>query len=287
MHYSAVIGDAEGANNEASLAATVRRRLHLLNGLGAVVRGRRLAAQLTIRALAERAHVSERFLAQLEAGGANISVARLADLADALHTNAAELLLEAQASNGVDHKTAGSKVVALLGVRGAGKSTLGARVAKRLKIPFVELDALIAREAGMNLSTIFEMHGEAYFRRVEREALRRFLDATPRAVLATGGSLVTDAQTFDMLRRGATTVWLKARPKDHWERVVAQGDGRPMRDRADAMSELKGLLRARKPLYTLASHVVDTSSISLEDATDRIVAIASGSGMRNTRRVKS
>lgn len=269
-----------------SLEGTLRRRLALLGGLAMVVRARRVEAHLTLKALSARAHVSERFLAQLEAGDANISVARLADLADALDTNAAQLLADAQAAHPERADEAQSGVVALLGVRGAGKSTLGARIARKLKVPFVELDQLIAREAGMTLSTIFEMHGEAYFRRVEREALRRFLDETPRAVLATGGSLVTDAQTFEMLRRRTLTVWLKARARDHWDRVVAQGDGRPMRDRANAMSELTELLRARKPLYSLASQVVDTSSMSLEEATSRIVSIASGSADANVNKKK-
>jgi XRE family aerobic/anaerobic benzoate catabolism transcriptional regulator len=140
----------------------------------------------------------------------------------------------------------------------------------------VELDALVAREAGMSLATIFDMHGEAYFRKMEREALRKFLDVSKAkgAVVATGGSLVTDAETYAMLRKRAVTVWLKARARDHWDRVVAQGDGRPMRDRTNAMSELKSLLRARKPLYAQAAHVIDTSSVTLDEAVSRVLAAA-------------
>ena len=100
---------------------------------------------------------------------------------------------------------------------------------------------------------------------------KKLLDELPRVVLATGGSLVTDDETYDLLRKRATTVWLKARPRDHWERVVAQGDGRPMKDRPKAMSELKALLKTRKPLYAQASLVVDTSKMSLDEATARIV----------------
>ena len=254
-------------------AHTDVRRGALLSGLGAAVRARRTKRDLTIRALAERARVSARFLVQLEGGLGNISVARLADVADALQTSAAELLREAEERPAALPDGAPS-LVALLGLRGAGKSALGARVARRLKVPFVELDQLIAREAGMNLATIWEMHGEAYFQRVEHVALRKFLDSAPAAVLATGGSLVTHAESFELLRDRAMTVWLKARPKDHWDRVVAQGDGRPMKDRPAAMSELRSLLRERSPLYAQATHVVDTSSMSLDLATDKIVAAA-------------
>jgi XRE family aerobic/anaerobic benzoate catabolism transcriptional regulator len=214
--------------------------------------------------------VSERFLVQLETGEGNISVARLQDVAEALDTTAASLL------------AAGEKVqpprgiVALLGLRGAGKTTIGSAVARRLGVAFVELDAMIAREAGMELSTIFEMHGDAYFRKLEKEVLRKFLDEREAAVLATGGSIVTAPDTFDLLKRRTTTIWLKARARDHWDRVVAQGDVRPMRNRANAMSELKALLRARKALYSQAEHTIDTSSLTLEEATRRVVTAVGG-----------
>lgn len=234
------------------------------------MRAKRTEKGLTLRALAGRASVSERFLVQLETGEGNISVARLQDVAEALDTTAAMLL------------AAGEKVqpprsiVALLGLRGAGKTTIGTAVAKRLGVPFVELDALIAREAGMELSTIFEMHGDAYFRKLEKDVLRKFLDGKEAAVVATGGSIVTAPDTFDLLKRRATTVWLKARARDHWDRVVAQGDVRPMRNRANAMSELKALLRMRKALYSQAEHTIDTSSLSLEEATRRVVSAVGG-----------
>jgi XRE family aerobic/anaerobic benzoate catabolism transcriptional regulator len=215
--------------------------------------------------------VSERFLAQLETGEGNISVARLQDVAEALATTASALL---------DARTSAAplprKVVALVGLRGAGKSTLGPEIARRLGVPFFELDALVAREAGMPLPTIFEMHGEAWFRRLELETLKRFLDAHDAAVLATGGALVTVKETYELLRRRTTTVWLKARPQDHWDRVLRQGDARPMRNRANAMSELEALLRTRKPLYSLADHVVDTSSTSFEKASTRVVEAVTG-----------
>ena len=250
------------------------KRALLLGGLGAAVRARRSERGLTLKKLAEIARVSERFLAQLETGEGNISVARLQDVAEALETNAADLLATALLPPASSEKR-GFKIVSLLGLRGAGKSTIGARVAKKMKVPFVELDALVAREAGMNLSTIFELHGEAYFRRMQKEALRKFLDASKSAkgaVVATGGSIVTDAEAYALLRQRSVTVWLKARARDHWDRVVAQGDGRPMQNRANAMSELKALLRSRNPLYAQAAHVVDTSTVSLDEAVDRVVA---------------
>jgi XRE family aerobic/anaerobic benzoate catabolism transcriptional regulator len=256
-----------------------RKRAELLEALGTAVRARRTDLGLTMRALAGRAEVSERFLAQLESGEGNISVARLQDVAEALGTSASELLASRPPA-----ALAPRRVVALLGLRGAGKSTLGPEVARRLGVPFHELDALVAREAGMPLATIFEMHGEAWFRRLEHDVLRAFLDSHPAAVLATGGSIVTAPATYAMLRERATTVWLRARPQDHWERVLRQGDLRPMRNRANAMAELRALLRARKPLYALSDHVVDTSSATFDEAAARIVAALRSSERRSRRR---
>jgi XRE family aerobic/anaerobic benzoate catabolism transcriptional regulator len=148
-------------------------------------------------------------------------------------------------------------------------------------VPFVELDALVAREAGMALETIFEMHGEAYFHHLERETLRKLLAESDRkgAVIATGGSIVTDRETFALLKERTVTLWLKARPRDHWDRVVAQGDARPMRGRANAMSELKALLRERTPLYAQASHVVDTSSVGLDETVERVLKAVKPTGL--------
>lgn len=262
-------------------ASREQRRHALLHSLGGAVRAQRTAAGLTLRALATRARVSERFLAQLESGLGNISVARLADVADALGTSLAELLTLGGKGQRAAARARGlgpdsRRVIALLGVRGAGKSSIGGRVARRLKIPFVELDALVAREAGMSLSMIFELQGEAYFRRLERQVLRKLVDGAGSCVLATGGALVTDPETFTLLRQRAITVWLRAEAQDHWTRVVAQGDARPMKGRANAMSELKLLLRARRPLYAQAAHKVDTSGIPLERAVERVLDAIKG-----------
>lgn len=235
------------------------------------MRARRSDLGLTIRALAKKAGVSERFLVQLEGGEGNISVARLEDVAQALETSGAELLAEATRP-----KTT-VPVIALVGLRGAGKSSVGAAVAKKLGIPFVELDEMIAREAQMTLGAIFEIHGERYYRALERETLRRLLDDGKPRVIATGGSIVTDAETWGLLRSRAKTIWLRAKPDDHWQRVVAQGDVRPMRGRPRAKNELEQLLQTRGPLYEQADVVVDTSGRSLEAVVTRVADAARSS----------
>jgi XRE family transcriptional regulator, aerobic/anaerobic benzoate catabolism transcriptional regulator len=233
----------------------------LLVGLGRAIREQRTGHVLTIRELAERAHVSARFLVQLEGGSGNISVARLEGVAKALGISLSALFKEAEAARPSEELPASqrARVISLLGLRGAGKSSIGAELARQLGLPFVELDQLIAREAGMALSTIFEMHGEAYFERLEEQTLRRFLDAGSSAVLATGGSLVTHAVSYRLLRDRTFTVWLKAKPQEHWDRVVAQGDARPMSGRPAAMNELRRLLKERTPLYSQADFVIETS----------------------------
>jgi XRE family aerobic/anaerobic benzoate catabolism transcriptional regulator len=237
-----------------------------------------------MRKLGEAAGVSERFLVQLETGEGNISVARLEDVAEALGTTAARLLADASEQPRVPSEHP-APILALLGLRGAGKSSVGAKVARRLRVPFVELDALVAREAGMALDTVFEMHGEAYFHRLEREALRKLLGETDGrgAVIATGGSIVTDDETFGLLKERTVTLWLKARARDHWDRVVAQGDARPMRGRTNAMSELKSLLRERMPLYAQATHVVDTSNVALDETVERVLKAVKATSSREVR----
>ncbi|HSO31793.1 MAG TPA: shikimate kinase [Labilithrix sp.] len=248
-------------------------REKLLHELGAAVRARRNELGLTMRALAQQASVSERFLVQLEAGEGNISVARLEDVAEGLRTTGADLL--ASASRGASRVASSpAGVIALVGLRGAGKSSIGASVASLLGVPFVELDELIVREAQMTLSTIFEIHGERYYRGIEREVLRRLLAPGKPMVIATGGSIVTDPETWGLLRSRARTIWLKAEPREHWSRVVAQGDVRPMRDRPRAMNELRALLTSRKPLYEMADVVVETSGKKPATVIEDVVRLA-------------
>lgn len=245
------------------------RRAELLAGLGMAVRALRNERGLTIKALAKVAGVSARFLVQLEGGEGNISVARLEDVAEALGSTGAELL--GRARSRTSPRTPTHNVIALVGLRGAGKSSLGRELASRLGVAFIELDEVIMREAQMTLSAIFEIHGEAYYRSMEREVLRRVLDGGKPAVIATGGSIVTDPETWSLLRSRTRTVWLKATPREHWDRVVAQGDVRPMRGRPRAMNELKQLLSSRTPLYEQAHLTIDTSNRSIDDVVDRIV----------------
>jgi XRE family aerobic/anaerobic benzoate catabolism transcriptional regulator len=234
----------------------------LLRRLGHSVRHWRRVRGHSRRALAEISGVSARFLALVEAGDANISLRRLDELARALDLPLSRLLEPLPGEE--------SLRVGLLGLRGAGKSTIGARIARHLQVPFIELDALIEEAAGLPISQIFEIHGEDYFRRLERETLRRFLSESESFVLATGGGLVTEPETLALLREGCTTVWLSALPEDHYNRVLAQGDERPMAGNPHAMAELRALLAARKPLYQQANLTVDTSSRSIEGAAQAI-----------------
>jgi XRE family aerobic/anaerobic benzoate catabolism transcriptional regulator len=237
----------------------------VLRSLGRRVRAARTGRRWTLRELSDRSGVSLRFLVQLESGEGNISVRRLASLAAALNTTPSVLL-----SSDADAPT--PSVIALLGLRGAGKTTVGRRVARRLQVPFVELDRRIEQAANLTLAEIFSLHGEDYYRRLEREALIDILDAGSPVVLATGGGIVTDADTYALLRRRAATVWLKAAPEDHWNRVVKQGDRRPMADHPQAMHDLRALLASREPLYSAARLTVETSGKSLSEVIETVVS---------------
>jgi len=268
----------------------------LLQALGQRIRSLRLAMGRTIQELAQLSELSPRFLSALEAGRGNISVARLARIAEALEQPVQYLipvlkndsslrgrvweLLEQCQPEEIDElyawlsahqKKPRPRGIALVGVRGAGKSTIGRLLAGRLGISFVEFDAMIETAAGISLVELFNLHGEGYYRKLEHELMEKFLANSPRAVLATGGSLVTDAETWAMVRRHCHTVWLKAQARDHWSRVVAQGDIRPMGNNPSAMDELKGLLKAREPLYAQAKLVVDTSKYAAGETIELII----------------
>jgi XRE family aerobic/anaerobic benzoate catabolism transcriptional regulator len=150
-------------------------------------------------------------------------------------------------------------------MRGAGKSTLGPALAARLGRPFLEMDALIQDAAGLPLDQIFELHGERHYRRLERETLQRILEHERSAVVAAAGGVVNEPSTWRLLLEKTTVVWLRARPEDHWSRVVGQGDRRPMADHPDAMAELRAMLSARESRYAQAHVVVETSGRSPED----------------------
>jgi XRE family aerobic/anaerobic benzoate catabolism transcriptional regulator len=228
----------------------------LLNALAETVRDLRRAHGWTRRELRDKTGISERFLADIEAARANPSVLRLVALAQALGTSVDGLL--SRAARPLDRSVA-KKVIALLGLRGAGKSSVGPALARRLQLPFVELDARIEERAGQALTDLFQVHGESLYRRLEHEALRALLDTDTACVLATGGGIVTAPETFALLRQHAFTVWLRARPEDHWARVLAQGDTRPMADDDRAFHNLCAILAEREPLYRQADVVIDTA----------------------------
>ena len=234
----------------------------VLDVLARRAREARLARGWTIRELAERSGVSVRFLVQLEAGRGNISVRRLADLARAFGLPPGALLTDTAAND--------PRVIALLGLRGAGKTTIGKRLARRLRMSFVELDGRIERKAEMSLREVFSLHGEDYYRRLERETFAELLAEGRSIIVATGGGIVAAADTYALLRQSAITIWLRASPEDHWNRVVRQGDRRPMADHPHAMAELRRLLIDRQPLYATADHTVQTSGRSVEAVVNEI-----------------
>jgi len=231
----------------------------LLDRLGARVRDARTARHLSLRALADESGVSLRFLGELERGRGNVSILTLQKVASALGTSAASLLAAAEAARP-------RRVISLLGLRGAGKSTIGARLASRLHLPFFELDGLVEAAAGLSLPELFALHGEQAYRRWELEALERFLARHDDAVLATGGGIVTHDAAMEELQRRTTTVWLRASAEAHWRRVRGQGDERPMADRPRAREELDGLLAQREPLYARARLQLDTERLGVAGA---------------------
>jgi len=225
--------------------------------LGERVRAWRTDHGMSRKALALASGVSERYLAQLEAGEGNISVLLLRKVARAMGVAVERLVREEDTVE---------KPIALIGLRGAGKSTLGAKLAASLSLPFVELDREVEKEAGAPLAEVFAMYGQDAFRRFERRALERVLAEQPRAVIATGGSLVTDPGTYEMLLERCRCIWLKASAQEHMARVLAQGDTRPFKGRSAALDEIRKLLADRERLYGRATAVVDTSGKSARQA---------------------
>ncbi len=273
-----------------------------LRALGERVRQARARRGMSRRILAADSGVSERYLAQLEAGQGNVSVLLLARIAAALSVPAAELLREdAPRSLELDliqsflkriptpklaelrsqlvrdfgaARTDRMHRIALVGLRGAGKSTLGARLARERGVPFIELDREIEREAGTSLSEIFLLYGQAGYRRYERRALEKVLDANERCVIATGGSIVSEPGTYDLLLATCFTVWLKAAPEEHMARVVAQGDMRPMAGSEEAMDDLRRILENRAMLYAQADVTIDTAGKSVDESLAELNAAA-------------
>lgn len=231
--------------------------------LGERVRAWRTQQSMTRKTLSEASGVSERYLAQLESGQGNMSVLLLRKVARAMGVQVEVLIREEEAAPRQER-------IALIGLRGAGKSTLGEKLAQALGVPFVELDAEVEKEAGTSLGEVFAMYGQDAFRRFERRALERVLNQHDRAVIATGGSLVTDHSTYELLLERCHCVWLKATPEEHMARVIAQGDMRPFKGRSAALDEIRKLLADRERLYARAAASVETSGKSVKQTLQEI-----------------
>jgi XRE family transcriptional regulator, aerobic/anaerobic benzoate catabolism transcriptional regulator len=234
-----------------------------LSRLGERVRAWRTDNGMTRKALSAASGVSERYLAQLESGQGNISVLLLRKVARAMGVAVDRLVREEEPAPRAER-------IALIGLRGAGKSTLGAKLARSLDIPFVELDKEVEKEAGAKLGEVFAMYGQDAFRRFERRALERVLNQHERSVIAAGGSLVTDPGTYELLREHCLCVWLKTSPEEHMSRVIAQGDMRPFKGRSAALGEIKRLLEDREKLYARADATVETSGKSVKQSLEQV-----------------
>jgi XRE family aerobic/anaerobic benzoate catabolism transcriptional regulator len=217
---------------------------------------------LSRRALAHSAGVSERHLANVESGHGNASVMLLRQLAVALRTSIGELVGEPA----VVADPARTGRVALIGLRGAGKSTLGRTLADDLGVPFLELDRVVERIAGGSVAEIYSLYGAEAFRRYELRALQETVAGHARAVIAAGGGIVHESATYDLLRGRCLTVWLRAAPDEHMQRVIAQGDLRPMAGHAEALGDLKRILASREAAYAKADLTVDTSGLDVPAA---------------------
>jgi XRE family aerobic/anaerobic benzoate catabolism transcriptional regulator len=262
--------------------------------LGMRVRELRSRRGMTRKMVAQESDVSERHLAQLELGDGNVSIVLLRRIATALNVSLPDLFAaeapDSEAKRSIQKlldrlptQQLGAVVarlvqefgaapkdrhsrIALIGLRGAGKSTLGLRLAQAVKAPFIELDREIAQEAGMDLSEIFSLYGQSGYRRIEHRVLERILREYPRAVLSVGGGVVSEKETYDRLLGSCFTVWVKANPEDYMARVMAQGDFRAMAENDEAMEDLRRILQAREPFYRKADLHLDTSGESAEQS---------------------
>ena len=241
-----------------------------LIGLGMRVREQRRIRGVSRRVLSEMSGVSERYLAQLESGSGNISIVLLRDIALSLGLKLDELVSEDIPLPTRDEPVRACRI-ALVGLRGAGKSTLGYGLARTLDLPFVELNEEIERASGLPVREIFNLYGEEGYRRFEADALEAVADRHTRVVLAVAGGIVGDGEVYETLLRSFHTVWLKATAEEHMNRVRAQGDLRPMQGNPAAMRQLRKLLDDRNANYARAHFNVDTSGTTQDVALEKLV----------------
>lgn len=272
----------------------------LVRALGDRVKRLRARRGMSRKVLSEQSGVSERYLAQLEAGKANVSFQVLLAIAGAMDIALTDLLADredespdlvlakrfletlspeqqALAFRMLKERFAPERqrtgVVALIGLRGAGKTSLGTRLAEHYGVPFVRLGALVEETAGIDMAEIFLTMGQKGYRRLEYGALQQAIARHPRVVIETGGSIVSEARTFDLLIGSCFTVWLKATPAEHMNRVMQQGDLRPMEGSRRAMEDLEAILTARAAFYSRADAQLDTSGRTVEDCAQELIAL--------------
>ncbi len=292
--------DDASRNRSRDASLTEADDAQYLAALGERVRRVRLRRGMTRSMLSEHSGVSERYLAQLEGGRGNVSIRLLRRIARAMDVPVADLVHEGAEppvelrliteqlgrlapdelraahevlSHRFTRKHARRRRIALIGLRGAGKTTLGTRLAERLGLPFVKLVRGIEREAGMDVQEILALSGQQGYRRLEERVLTRVIERYPEAVIEAGGGLVTEPATFNFLLSACYTVWVRATPEEHMNRVLAQGDYRPMAGSAEAMDDLRRILAEREPFYQEADAVLDTSGRTVEACVDALEEI--------------
>jgi XRE family aerobic/anaerobic benzoate catabolism transcriptional regulator len=272
-----------------------------LEQLGQRVRTMRALRGMSRKVLAKVSGISERYIAQLESGKGNVSIVLLRRVSNAMAAHLEDLIpsgepapdwpvirdlmrkatpsqiahakdvLSGQGNGASAQRQMAFAGIALIGLRGAGKSTLGKLLAKKIGWSFVELNKEIEQQNGLSVAEIIALYGQEGFRRMEQAALGQLLARKELMVLATGGGIVSEPLTFDLILSSFYTIWLKAEPEEHMARVRRQGDLRPMADDRSAMAELRTILLSREPLYARASAVVDTAGLSVDDAASRLI----------------